>query len=83
MSDDTDRAQAREEEMRSDALAEHARRADGHAGLSSAVECAMCGEAIPEARRRILPGVQTCIECQRDIEGAGLCYDCGGVYGNP
>ena len=26
--------------------------------------CLECGEQIPEARRRALPGVRTCIECQ-------------------
>jgi phage/conjugal plasmid C-4 type zinc finger TraR family protein len=26
--------------------------------------CLECGEEIPEARRRALPGVRTCIECQ-------------------
>ena len=26
--------------------------------------CLQCGEEIPDARRRVLPGVRTCIECQ-------------------
>ena len=26
--------------------------------------CAECGEPIPEARRRAVPGVRTCIPCQ-------------------
>ena len=26
--------------------------------------CLECGDEIPEARRRALPGVRTCIECQ-------------------
>ncbi len=26
--------------------------------------CAECGEGIPEARRRAVPGVRTCIGCQ-------------------
>ena len=26
--------------------------------------CVECGEDIPEARRRVLPGVRTCIACQ-------------------
>ena len=30
----------------------------------SLTECAECGEPIPEARRRALPGVQLCISCQ-------------------
>lgn len=68
MSDEIDRAQAREEEMRHDALARHARRADGQARLPSARRGAVCGEDIHELRRRLVPGVQTCIECQRDLE---------------
>lgn len=27
-------------------------------------ECVECGEEIPEARRKALPGVHTCIACQ-------------------
>ena len=30
----------------------------------SATECADCGDAIPEARRRAVPGCQLCVECQ-------------------
>ena len=45
MSDEIDRAQEREEELRADALAEHARRADGQACLASATHCARCDEA--------------------------------------
>jgi phage/conjugal plasmid C-4 type zinc finger TraR family protein len=26
--------------------------------------CALCGEEIPEARRRALPGARTCVPCQ-------------------
>ena len=26
--------------------------------------CVVCGDEIPEARRRVLPGVGTCIRCQ-------------------
>ena len=72
MTDDIDRAQAREEEMRADALAEHARRADGQALLPSATVCAVCGEAVPEARRKALPGVQACVDCQGEIERHGF-----------
>jgi phage/conjugal plasmid C-4 type zinc finger TraR family protein len=28
--------------------------------------CLECGDAIPEARRRVLPGVRTCIRCQSE-----------------
>jgi RNA polymerase-binding transcription factor DksA len=27
-------------------------------------ECVICGEPIPEARRRALPGARTCVACQ-------------------
>lgn len=30
----------------------------------SAEECAECGETIPEARRKAMPGVQLCVQCQ-------------------
>lgn len=30
----------------------------------SATHCVECGEEIPEARRRALAGVRTCVECQ-------------------
>lgn len=67
MSDDVDRAQEREEEMRSDAIAEQRRH--GHdASRVSAEFCALCEDAIPLARRLTLPGVQTCVFCQEDIE---------------
>ncbi len=29
----------------------------------SLTECAECGEAIPEQRRRALPGVKLCVDC--------------------
>jgi phage/conjugal plasmid C-4 type zinc finger TraR family protein len=28
--------------------------------------CVLCGEAIPERRRRALPGVTTCVACQAE-----------------
>ncbi|HHV48628.1 MAG TPA: TraR/DksA family transcriptional regulator [Rhodocyclaceae bacterium] len=71
LSDIIDRAQEREEEMRQDALADRARQAQTPAGDSATV-CAMCGDAIPEARRIYVPGVQTCVECQTDLERLGM-----------
>ncbi len=32
----------------------------------SLTECAECGEEIPEARRKALPGVKICIDCQSE-----------------
>ena len=31
--------------------------------------CVVCGEAIPEGRRRALPGARTCIGCQSARDG--------------
>ena len=31
-------------------------------------ECEECGEPIPEARRKAIPGVRLCITCQQDID---------------
>jgi phage/conjugal plasmid C-4 type zinc finger TraR family protein len=30
--------------------------------------CEECGEAIPEARRKAMPGVRTCVGCQSELE---------------
>jgi len=30
----------------------------------SALECDECGDAIPEGRRKAIPGVRTCVFCQ-------------------
>ncbi len=30
--------------------------------------CVECGDAIPEARRRAVPGVRTCIACQSALD---------------
>jgi phage/conjugal plasmid C-4 type zinc finger TraR family protein len=67
MTDIFDRAQEREEQMRQDALAEQARRAQPTTS-ESATHCA-CSRPIPEPRRQAVPGVQTCIECQTLLEG--------------
>jgi phage/conjugal plasmid C-4 type zinc finger TraR family protein len=71
-----DRAAELEERMREDALRAQARRAGlaGKTWRDSADECRACGEGIPIRRRRAVPGVQTCVECQRDLERAV----CGG-----
>ena len=64
MSDDIDRAQAREAEWLADALAQPL--PAGGASLLAMdypTLCILCDEEIPEGRRRVLPGVQTCIEC--------------------
>lgn len=41
-----------------------------HPSGESAVDCAECGEPIPAARRKALPGVKLCIACQEERDGA-------------
>lgn len=74
MTDPIDLAAEREAELRADALAEQARRSGlaGKTVADSATECCLCAEPIPDARRHALPGVQTCIDCQTDLERTGL-----------
>lgn len=66
MTDDIDRAQAREAELLADALRDQARRAglDGKTEADSATCCIRCEDPIPMARRKALPGVQLCVACQ-------------------
>ena len=33
-----------------------------------AIHCVECGEEIPDARRRAMPGARTCINCQSAID---------------
>jgi phage/conjugal plasmid C-4 type zinc finger TraR family protein len=35
---------------------------------ASLTECAECGEPIPEARRRAVPGVRLCVVCQQEVD---------------
>ena len=72
MTDDIDRAQAREAEILQDALRDQARRA-GLAGKTAADSAAWCqtrgcGAPIPEQRRQALPGCQFCVACQARLE---------------
>lgn len=70
MTDQFDRATEIEEALREDALQEQQRRAglQGKTVADSAFCCAVCEEPIPNRRRVALPGVQTCIACQTDLE---------------
>lgn len=72
MTDMFDRATEREEQQRDDALQAQARRAGlaGKTVADSATHCRVCESLIPVARRRAVPGVQTCVVCQADIEKA-------------
>lgn len=39
-------------------------------GGESLIECADCGEPIPEARRLAQPGVTLCVQCQSEADRA-------------
>ena len=70
MSDDVDRASEREQELLGDALRNQARRAGlaGKTVADSAPHCGDCGAPIPAARRRAVPGCQSCVRCQERLE---------------
>jgi phage/conjugal plasmid C-4 type zinc finger TraR family protein len=68
MSDFADLAADREQQLREDALAEHSRRQGKRHVAASAEYCYVCGDPIPEKRRAVVPGVQTCLECQTELE---------------
>lgn len=76
MSDQFDRASDLEMAMRADALQAHQRRVGafgfnaGKTVADSAALCSVCEERIPIKRRRAVPGVQTCVSCQTDLEHA-------------
>lgn len=68
MTDISDRASEREAEFTDDALLEQ-RLHDPCAGKTvadSATHCAGCGQPISEARRRAVPGVILCFDCQNE-----------------
>lgn len=32
-------------------------------------DCCLCGEGIPDARRKVMPSATRCAECQERVEG--------------
>ncbi len=71
--DEFDRATEAEEYYRAQALAEQAARTRIRTGdwrELSLKWCkgAGCGERIPDERRRAVPGVELCVECQSALE---------------
>lgn len=58
MTDELDQVQARIKADTERAI-ENRRRFGGE----SAVECADCGDEIPQPRREALPGIDCCVEC--------------------
>ena len=71
MTDDVDRASARELEIVSDAKRDQARRARRYVGAVTATTCGDCGEGIPLARQLAVPGCQFCVVCLERLERQG------------
>lgn len=40
----------------------------------SLTECEECGEPIPEARRKAIPGVHLCVNCQQKKDSANAAF---------
>lgn len=74
MTDEIDRASAREAEMLADALRNQARRAGlaGKTAADSAEFCNACGNEISALRRAAVPGCQLCVVCQAKKEQKGM-----------
>lgn len=68
MTDVSDLATKREEELREDALQTMRRARDVASSQPSAQTCDRCGEPIPEARREAVPGCRRCTSCQALLE---------------
>lgn len=52
-----------------DSINDEVRRARANLPQGVSLEyCQECGEAIPEARRRALPGVRLCVLCQEEAD---------------
>jgi phage/conjugal plasmid C-4 type zinc finger TraR family protein len=65
MADDIDLAQERSELFLRKALESHQKAAQS---TEEVLDCSVCGDEIPERRRRAKPGARTCIDCQRRLE---------------
>lgn len=68
MGDGIDRAQARAEFFNDLAIEEHYRRGIRNTMYAAEINCADCGEEIPEARRKAIPGCTRCVKCQEQHE---------------
>lgn len=68
LSDNSDRASLREEQLRNDAVANARRKLADQVAGGVVTQCDACTFNIPEARRRALPGVRLCVDCARDAE---------------
>ena len=58
-----------EDTVKDAVLAARARLAAGASSSGGETHCVECGEEIPEARRRAMPGARTCVACQSARDG--------------
>ena len=65
--DQFDQAQELDARYRQQGIDQHRQRMQVMNGDSLA-HCLACGDEIPEARRRILPGVTLCVGCAGELE---------------
>lgn len=68
MGDDIDRAQAANEAHQNDSMLDHYRRGIRNSMYAAELVCQDCGEEIPEARRKAMPGCTRCVGCQGQHE---------------
>jgi phage/conjugal plasmid C-4 type zinc finger TraR family protein len=59
---------AEQEEIAAAIQSEVARARRSLGGGEGLRECAECGDEIPEARRRAVPGVRRCVTCQAEAD---------------
>lgn len=69
MPDAIDQAQALEEAGRDASLAAWTAKRKRADYVASRERCVTCDEPIPPRRRELVPGVQTCVDCQSQLEG--------------
>jgi phage/conjugal plasmid C-4 type zinc finger TraR family protein len=63
-----DRAQTYQEKAISAAIEDHQRRAAEIQSTEDNTHCARCGDEIPAARRKAVPGCRLCVGCQQEAE---------------
>lgn len=62
--DEADMGQLQAIHLNMNAIADLRMKLAKQAKVPSATECVECGEDIPEARQKLVPGVQMCVDCQ-------------------
>lgn len=66
--EETEIAQVNNLQRNQQAISEVRQQLEKQRQRPSAEECEQCGEDIPAARRKAVPGVQLCIYCQTKLE---------------